>query len=39
MGALTAIEYRGWVVIDRESGNAKAADIVDGVSFLKRVIL
>jgi sugar phosphate isomerase/epimerase len=38
MGTLTAIEYRGWVVVDRETGQNRLADIAAGVKFLKRMV-
>jgi sugar phosphate isomerase/epimerase len=38
LGTLSALEYRGWVVIERESGTDRAADIAAGVSFLRRLL-
>lgn len=39
IGTLAAVEYHRWLVIDREAGNNRAADIEAGVRFLKRVIV
>ena len=38
-GSLNAIDYRGWVVADRETGNNRAADIAAGVKFLRRMVV
>jgi sugar phosphate isomerase/epimerase len=38
LGTLSALEYRGWVVIERETGTNRAADVAAGVSFLRRLI-
>ncbi len=38
-GTLTSIEYRGWVVVKRETGDNRLADIEAGVKFLHRVIV
>jgi sugar phosphate isomerase/epimerase len=37
MGTLNAVEFRGWAVVDRESGDNRLADIAAGVTFLRRV--
>jgi L-ribulose-5-phosphate 3-epimerase len=39
VGSLTAIDYRGWVVVERESGANRLADIEAGVKFLRRVVI
>jgi L-ribulose-5-phosphate 3-epimerase len=39
IGTLTAIEYRGWVVVERETGENKLADVAAGVAFLRRMII
>ena len=31
------IEYRGWLVVERESGQNRAQDVAAGVAFLRRV--
>jgi sugar phosphate isomerase/epimerase len=38
LGTLSALEYNGWVVIERESGTNRAADVAAGVSFLRRLL-
>jgi sugar phosphate isomerase/epimerase len=38
LSTLSALEYRGWVVIERETGTNRAADVAAGVSFLRRLI-
>ena len=37
LGLLEEIEYRGWVVIDREGGTNRRADVAGGVAFLRRL--
>lgn len=39
IGALAAIEYRGWVTVGRESGSDRLRDVERGVAFLKRVMI
>jgi sugar phosphate isomerase/epimerase len=39
MATLNAVEFRGWIVVDRESGNNRLADIAAGVKFLKRMVI
>lgn len=39
MGTLTALEYEGWVVVKREIGEQRLADVEAGVKFLRRVIV
>lgn len=38
LATLEEVEYRGWLTIERESGNNKAADIAEGVAFLRRFV-
>lgn len=38
-GTLTAIDYRGWVVVKREIGDNRIADVEAGVKFLRRMIV
>jgi sugar phosphate isomerase/epimerase len=35
---LEEIEYRGWLAIERESGNNRLADVAAGVAFLRRFL-
>jgi len=35
---LEEIEYRGWLVVERESGDNRVADVTAGVSFLRRLL-
>jgi sugar phosphate isomerase/epimerase len=36
--ALEEIEYRGWLVVEREQGDNRPADVEAGVAFLRRFI-
>lgn len=36
LGGLEEIEYRGWLTLERESGDRRAADIAAGVAFIRR---
>jgi sugar phosphate isomerase/epimerase len=38
LGVLEEIEYRGWLVVERETGDNRLADLTAGVSFLRRLI-
>ena len=38
LGVLEEVEYRGWLTVERETGDNRAADIAAGVSFLRRLI-
>jgi sugar phosphate isomerase/epimerase len=38
LAALEEIEYRGWLVIEREVGDNRVADIASGVAFLRRFV-
>jgi sugar phosphate isomerase/epimerase len=35
--ALREAEYRGWLVVEREEGNNRLADVTAGVAFLRRL--
>lgn len=35
---LNEIDYRGWLVVERESGENRLADVAAGVRFLRRII-
>jgi sugar phosphate isomerase/epimerase len=37
-GVLEEIEYRGWLTLERDSGETRLADIVAGVQFLRRLV-
>lgn len=37
LGTLEEIEYRGWLVVERESGEQRVADVSNGVKFLRRL--
>jgi sugar phosphate isomerase/epimerase len=38
MEALEEIEYRGWVVVERQSGDNRLADVERGVAFLRQML-
>jgi sugar phosphate isomerase/epimerase len=38
LGTLEEVEYRGWLVIERESGDNRRADVAAGVAFLRRLV-
>ena len=38
LGTLEEVEYRGWLTIERETGDNRLADVAAGVSFLRRLI-
>jgi sugar phosphate isomerase/epimerase len=38
LGALEEVEYAGWMVVERETGTSRAADVVSGVAFLRRLL-
>jgi sugar phosphate isomerase/epimerase len=38
LGALEEADYRGWLTIERETGENRLADVAAGVSFLRRLI-
>jgi sugar phosphate isomerase/epimerase len=38
LGTLAEIEYRGWIVVEREAGENRLADVAAGVALLRRVL-
>jgi sugar phosphate isomerase/epimerase len=38
LGVLEEVEYRGWLTLERESGDHRAADIAGGVVFLRQFL-
>jgi sugar phosphate isomerase/epimerase len=38
LAVLESLEYRGWLVVDRESGENRRADVAHGIGFLKRFL-
>jgi sugar phosphate isomerase/epimerase len=38
LGVLEEVEYRGWLTIERETGENRLADVAAGVVFLRRLI-
>src|SRR5262245_45658784 len=36
--ALDEVEYRGWLVVEREGGDRRLADVEEGVKFLRRLV-
>jgi sugar phosphate isomerase/epimerase len=38
LGVLEEIEYRGWLTVERESGDKRVADVAAGVAFLRRLV-
>jgi L-ribulose-5-phosphate 3-epimerase len=38
LSVLEEVEYRGWLTIERDSGENRLADIAAGVAFLRRVL-
>ncbi len=38
LGVFEEIEYRGWLAVERESGDDRIGDVANGVSFLRRLI-
>ena len=38
LAVLESLEYKGWLVVDRESGENRRADVAHGVAFLKRFV-
>jgi sugar phosphate isomerase/epimerase len=38
IGVLEEIEYRGWLTVERESGDHRLADVQAGVAFLRRFL-
>jgi sugar phosphate isomerase/epimerase len=38
LATLEEVEYRGWITVERETGDNRAADVANGVAFLRRLI-
>jgi sugar phosphate isomerase/epimerase len=38
LGVLEEVEYRGWLVVEQETGDNRQADITAGVQFLRRFV-
>jgi L-ribulose-5-phosphate 3-epimerase len=38
LGVLEEIDYRGWLVVERESGDNRRGDVAAGVAFLRRFV-
>lgn len=38
LGLLEEIEYRGWLTVERESGDNRLADVANAVVFLRRLV-
>jgi sugar phosphate isomerase/epimerase len=38
VAALETMEYRGWLVLERETGDNRVADVANGVKFLRRFL-
>jgi sugar phosphate isomerase/epimerase len=38
LGAFEEVEYRGWLIVKREEGNNRVADVAGGMAFLRRLI-
>jgi sugar phosphate isomerase/epimerase len=38
LATLESIEYRGWLDVERESGDNRLPDVANGVKFLRRII-
>lgn len=38
LGVLEEVEYRGWLVVERESGDNRLTDIKNGIGFLRRFL-
>jgi sugar phosphate isomerase/epimerase len=38
LGVLEEVGYRGWLVVERESGEQRVADVAAGVAFLRRLL-
>lgn len=39
IASLVAVEYRGWLTIERETGDDRVRDVERGVEFLKRMLV
>jgi sugar phosphate isomerase/epimerase len=38
LGAFEEVEYRGWLTVERESGDDRVGDVARGVAFLRRLV-
>lgn len=38
LAVLEEVEYRGWLTIERETGDTRLADVATGVAFLRRLV-
>ena len=38
VAVLDTIDYRGWLVVERESGDARVADVANGVALLRKFV-
>lgn len=38
LAVLEEVEYRGWLTVERESGESRVADVAGGVAFLRRFL-
>ena len=38
LGVLEEVEYRGWLTVERDSGDDRLGDVTAGVAFLRRLI-
>jgi sugar phosphate isomerase/epimerase len=38
LGTLAEIDYRGWIVVERETGEDRLADVAAGVALLRRLL-
>jgi sugar phosphate isomerase/epimerase len=38
LGVLEEVEYRGWITVERDSGDNRLADVSNGVGFLRRLV-
>ena len=38
LGVLEEVAYRGWLVVERETGDNRLSDVAEGVAFLRRLV-
>jgi sugar phosphate isomerase/epimerase len=38
VAVLEEVEYRSWLTVERETGDSRAADVANGVAFLRRLV-
>jgi sugar phosphate isomerase/epimerase len=38
LGVLDEVEYRGWLTVERETGDNRVGDVANGVAFLRRFV-